>query len=349
VADIETIVRVEGRAGRITLNRPRALNALRFEQIAVIRGALEQWRDDDAVKLVILDGAGDRGLCAGGDVRELYHARETDPDFAARFWRDEYHLNAMIHRYPKPIVALMDGIVMGGGIGLSAHASHRIVTETSQIAMPETSIGLVPDVGGTWLLANAPGRLGTFVGLTGTRMAAADAIYAGFADTHVKRADIDALIAELIDVSGEPVGVTVAEYASAPGPAVLANQQSDMDHLCDARSAADIQVRLTAPDAPDWAQAAGRSLEDRSPLALALFLEAVRRAADAADLEAALATEYRLVTRLDDQGEFPEGVRALIIDKDRAPKWQYAALDDVPDQTIADFFAPLADRAELWA
>ena len=202
----EVLIRREGRAGRITMNRPKALNALTFPMIGHIRAALAGWKDDPSVELVLLDGAGERGLCAGGDVRSLYESRAQGSGFARTFWRDEYRLNALIARYPKPYVAIQDGIVMGGGIGLSSHASHRIVTERSQLAMPETGIGLIPDVGGTWLLANAPGQVGVYLGLTGEAMRGADAIHARFSDALVPSAKLPALIDRLIDPNGGPVG-----------------------------------------------------------------------------------------------------------------------------------------------
>ena len=181
----EVLISREGRAGRITMNRPKALNALTYPMVGQIWNALLDWRDDPAVELVLIDGAGERGLCAGGDVRSLYESRTQGSGAARSFWSEEYRLNALIGRYPKPFVAIQDGIVMGGGIGLSGHARHRIVTERSQLAMPETGIGLIPDVGGTWLLAHAPGETGIYLGLTGERMGAADAIYARFSDAFV--------------------------------------------------------------------------------------------------------------------------------------------------------------------
>ncbi|MEO1695621.1 MAG: 3-hydroxyisobutyryl-CoA hydrolase, partial [Pseudomonadota bacterium] len=284
-ADGDTNVRVEGRAGRITLNRPAALNALTYAQVGVIARALDAWEADTDVAVVIIDAAGGRAFCAGGDIRELYDARTTDPMLAARFWRDEYTLNARIHRYPKPIVTLMDGLVMGGGIGLAAHASHRVVTEHADLAMPETAIGLVPDVGGTWLLARAPGQLGALLGLTGGRFKAADAIYAGFADTHVARDDVSALVDALVDPAGAPVGVVVAEAASAPAPATYAMRQTDIDRLCGGDSVADIQAALRGADDVPWAERAARDMKKRSPLALIAFLAAVRGARHLGSLE----------------------------------------------------------------
>ena len=223
----DVIIRREGRAGRITLNRPKALNALTYPMVLEIEQALLAWRDDAQIAVVILDGAGERGLCAGGDVRSLYDRRTDGVGFAAQFWRDEYRVNAMIHRYDKPFVAIMDGIVMGGGIGLSAHAqgATRIVTETSKIAFPETTIGLIPDVGGTWLLSRAPAHAGTYLALVGAPMGAADAVYAGFADAFVPSARLPELIAKLCAGQTCPRAV-IGEFSSDPGPSKLATELS---------------------------------------------------------------------------------------------------------------------------
>lgn len=344
--DAETIIRTEGRAGRITLNRPKALNALTYEQVGVIDQALDGWRDDPAVELVILDGAGERALCAGGDVLAMYDNRDSGTGFANRFWREEYHLNQKIARYPKPYVALMDGIVMGGGIGLSAHASHRIVTERSMLAMPETGIGLVPDVGGMWLLASAPGHLGEYLGLLGERMGSADAIYAGFADTHIDAARLEALVEVLCARDGEPVGVTIAEFAGTPTGLVHAGRQAEIDAIFSAPTVAAIRDRL-ASSAAAWAGKALITLEQRSPLSLSLTLAAVREARARGSLEDALNIEYRLTTRLFAHGEFLEGIRALLVDKDKAPKWNPATLADVTPALVGEFLAPLPGADEL--
>jgi enoyl-CoA hydratase len=346
-AEPETLVRVEGRAGRITLNRPKALNALRYGQIAEIDAALTAWEHDDAVQVVILDGSGERAFCAGGDVRELYDAAQDGPAFAEQFWRDEYHLNARIHRYSKPVVALMDGIVMGGGIGLSAHASHRIVTERSQLAMPETTIGLVPDVGGTFLLARAPGHLGLYLGLLGARMGAADALYAGFADTHVASSELGGLVAELVDPNGDPVGVTIAEYASAPDPAVHALRQSDVDRLFASDTLSETVAALSADTATDWADKAVADLTARSPLALATAHRAIRAAVSYDRLEQALDQEFRIANHLYRNGEMLEGIRALIVDKDRAPNWTFPTIADVPTDAVERLLGPVDGMKEL--
>src|SRR5215510_12586326 len=220
VAD-EVLIGREGRAGRITMNRPRALNALTHAMVGPIAAALLAWRDDAAVELVVLDGSGDKALCAGGDVRALYDSRPQGSDAARAFWRDEYRLNALIAGYGKPYVAIQDGIVMGGGIGLSAHARHRVVTERSRLAMPETGIGLIPDVGGTWLLAHAPGETGLYLGLTGEPMSAADAIFARFSDHLVEQGRIGALVERLSDPKGGSVGEAISALATKPGTSGL--------------------------------------------------------------------------------------------------------------------------------
>jgi enoyl-CoA hydratase len=218
----ECLIRREGRAGRITLNRPEALNALTYPMIGAVGMALDAWKTDPTVAVVILDGEGGRALCAGGDVISLYKSSPRgsapDPELAARFWRDEYHLNATIKRYPKPYVAIMDGIVMGGGVGLSAHGRQRVVTEKSMIAMPETGIGLIPDVGGTFLLGHAQGRYGEYLGLTGARMDGADAIQAGFADIFMTQADVAGFVARLSDASGAAIDEIIEAAADAPVP-----------------------------------------------------------------------------------------------------------------------------------
>src|SRR6202011_5575718 len=209
-ANDDVLIGRQGRAGRITMNRPKALNALTYPMVGRIWRALLGWRDDPSVELVVIDGAGGKALCAGGDVRALYASRAEGSGAARAFWSEEYRLNALIGRYPKPYVAIQDGIVMGGGIGLSGHARHRIVTERSRLAMPETGICLIPDVGATWLLARAPGESGLYLGLTGEAMSAADAIYARFADVFVPAARIAELIERLANGTGDAVGAVVA-------------------------------------------------------------------------------------------------------------------------------------------
>jgi enoyl-CoA hydratase len=342
----EVLIRREGRAGRLTMNRPQALNALTLGMVRKIAEALTAWKDDPAVKLVLLDGAGGKALCAGGDVRSLYDSRTQGSGLARAFWSEEYPVNAMIGRYPKPYVAIQDGIVMGGGIGLSGHARHRIVTESSRLAMPETGIGLIPDVGGTWLLAHAPGETGVYLGLTGEAMRAADAIYARFADVLVPSAGIAALIDRLIDAKGGPVDAAIAALAQDPGPAPLAARRADIDRAFAGASVEAIDEGLSGLPS-DWAQKTRATLAQKSPKSLKLTLAAIRNARQLGSLEAALNVEYRLCVRLFEDGEFPEGVRALIVDKDRKPKWSPPRLPDVTSQLVASYLAPLPPAEEL--
>ena len=340
----ECVIRLEGRAGRITLNRPEALNALTLGMVHTIARTLEAWRTDPAVEVVILDGAGDRALCAGGDVIAFYTAspkgKAPQPDFGRGFWRDEYRLNAAIHRYPKPFVAVMDGIVMGGGVGLSAHARHRIVTEKTMVAMPETTIGLVPDVGGTYLLGKAQGRFGEYLGLTGARMNGADAIQAGFANTYVSRGNLAAVIAQLCDATGGAVDELIDDASEAVPLSPLSGARDLISKIFSEDSVERI-ADMALQSADPLAQKVRADLQTRSPLALKLTLEAVRQARKMRALEEALNMEFRLTTRLYESGEFVEGIRALLVDKDKAPKWQPATLTDVSRDLVAQYFEPL--------
>jgi enoyl-CoA hydratase/carnithine racemase len=342
----EVLIRREGRAGRITMNRPTALNALTYPMVGRIWTALTAWKDDPAVELVLLDGAGERGLCAGGDVRSFYESRGQGSGFARTFWRDEYRLNALIARYPKPYVAIQDGIVMGGGIGLSSHASHRIVTERSQLAMPETGIGLIPDVGGTWLLGNAPGETGVWLGLTGEVMHAADAIHARFSDALVPTSKLSALIDRLRDPRGGAIGEAIRGLAEDPGMSELARRRDAIDLAFAGADVEAIHMGL-AGLAEEWAAKARATLLQKSPKALKLTHAAIRQARGLPSLEEALKVEYRLTVRLFEDGEFPEGVRALLIDKDRKPKWSPPQLGEVAEELVARYLAPLPAGEEL--
>ena len=342
----DIIIRREGRAGRMTMNRPKALNALTYPMVGEITRSLQDWRADPAVELVVLDGAGDRALCAGGDVMSLYESRIDGPDFARKFWAHEYRLNARIARYPKPFVAIMDGIVMGGGIGLSAHASHRIVTERSMLAMPETSIGLIPDVGGTWLLSRAAGKAGTYLGLTGARMSGADAIYAGFADTFVPSKRLAELVAALREADRGSIDQVIGEFSIAAPASELRGIADEIGAVFSGGTVEAIFDALSR-SASAWAAKSLAGLKTKSPKALKATFAALRQARMLPALEAALAVEYRLVTRLYEDGEFIEGVRALLVDKDRAPKWCPATLSEVSAAMVAALMAPLPDAEEL--
>jgi enoyl-CoA hydratase len=342
----DVLIRREGRAGRITMNRPKALNALTHGMVGQIWEALTSWRDDPAIALIILDGTGDRALCAGGDVRSLYDSRTQGSGQARAFWRDEYRLNALIGRYLKPYVALQDGIVMGGGIGLSAHARHRVVTERSRLAMPETGIGLIPDVGGTWLLARAPGETGIYLGLTGEPMGAADAIYARFSDVMVPSERLPELVARLADPRGGAAEHVIAGFAQQPGESHLQKRRGEIDMAFAGATVEAIKQALAAMPG-EWAANTSATMQHKSPKSMKLTLAAIRSARRMRQLEDALAVEYRLASRLFDDGEFPEGVRALIVDKDRKPKWSPADLAGVTGDLVARYLAPLPTGEEL--
>jgi enoyl-CoA hydratase len=342
----EVIIARDRRAGRITMNRPAALNALTHAMVGRIWQALVAWREDPAIELVVIDGAGGKALCAGGDVRALYASRSAGSGAARAFWSGEYRLNALIGRYPKPYLAIQDGIVMGGGIGLSAHARHRVVTERSRLSMPETGIGLIPDVGATWLLARAPGKTGIYLGLTGEVMSAADAIDAGFADAFVPSDGIGTLIARLVEQGAGAIGEALRAAARDPGPSALAARRAAIDEAFAGVSVEAIHAALARrPEA--WAQRTLASLGQRSPKALKLAHAAICNARTLASLEQALNVEYRLAVRLFEDGEFPEGVRALLIEKDRKPRWRPAALEEVDAALIAAYLAPLPPHEEL--
>ncbi|MGW4240094.1 enoyl-CoA hydratase/isomerase family protein [Streptomyces sp. NPDC004749] len=331
-----------GRTARITLNRPRALNALTHPMVLRVAEALTAWERDESVAAVVVDGAGDRGLCAGGDIRAIHRDARTGGGTSAPFWRDEYRLNARIARYPKPYVALMDGIVMGGGVGVSAHGDVRVVTERSAVAMPETGIGLVPDVGGTWLLTRAPGALGTHLALTGRAAGAADALLCGLADHYVPADRLPALRAALADDrvrDGADVRETVRRYASAPPAGQLAADRAWIDACYAAGTVEEIVDRLFGHGEPA-AKEAAETILGRSPTALKATLAALRRAARLNTLEEALDWEYRASCAALDTPDLLEGIRAQVIDKDRAPRWSPGELERVTEADVARFSAP---------
>ncbi|MGE0008298.1 MAG: enoyl-CoA hydratase/isomerase family protein [Parvibaculaceae bacterium] len=336
----DVIIRSEGAAGRITLNRPKALNALNMAMTEAIAAALTRWRDDDRISHVVIDGTGGRAFCAGGDIRAVYDAIPGDPEFPRRYWRAEYRLNAAIARYAKPYVALMDGFCLGGGVGLAAHGSHRIVTERSAVGMPETAIGFTPDVGGSWLLARAPGHAGEYMAASAYRMGAADAIHAGFADTAVRADDVPAFIAALCE--GRDVGETARRFASYPGASALAERRADIDLVFGTETIQEAVRRLEAKGGP-WAEETLGKIAAHSPTALAAAHYSVRKARGHGRLEESIDHEYRYAHRAVALHDFREGVRALLVDKDGRPQWRPARLDDVRFGDIAALFAPLGE------
>lgn len=342
---MNVVTRIEGRAGRITLNRPAALNALTHAMTLHIAAALTAWRDDPAVMVVLIDSANARAFCAGGDIASIYAqflAGDYEP--GRRFWRDEYRMNAQIARYPKPIVSFLNGFVMGGGVGIGCHASHRIVGDTSRVAMPECSIGLVPDVGGTLLLARAPGRLGEFLTLTAARMTGADAIHAGFADFFIAEADWDDLKAALT-LSGD-IGV-INGASVPPPPSTLAAAGGEIDQLFSSGDLAGVLAALAA-GVSDFAKDAAKRGAGNAPLAMAASLRLLAEARKTGDIESALTREYRYVYRTGTQGDFAEGIRARIIDKDNRPQWRHSLTNLPTEAEVAAMLAPLGPEDLTW-
>lgn len=333
----ELLSRVDGGVGYLTLNRPQAINSLSHGMVTAMDRTLTTWARDDDVRAVVVSGAGERGLCAGGDVMAIYlSAKDAGGAEARAFWFDEYRLNDRIARFPKPYVALMDGIVMGGGVGISAHGSVRVVTENSKIAMPEVGIGFIPDVGGTYLLARAPGRLGLHAALTGAPFSGADAIAMGFADHFVHAADLPAFSAAL---ARDGVAAAVAAHAQPPPPSQLAAQRDWIDDCYAGPSVSEILAALRGRgEGP--AQDAATLIATRSPIALSVALASIRRAADLHSLQEALVQEYRVSCASSRSHDLVEGIRAQIVDKDRTPRWQPASLSAVSEQDVEHYFGP---------
>jgi 3-hydroxyisobutyrate dehydrogenase len=307
-----------------------------------VEAALDAWRDDARVALIILDAQGEKAFCAGGDIAEM-HATGSKGDYASgrRFWRDEYRMNAKIAEYPKPVIAFLQGYTMGGGVGLGGHCTHRVVGTTSRIAMPECGIGFVPDVGGSCLLARAPGRLGAYLGVTGHRMGPGDAIHAGFADHYLPEAAWDGLKAALVE-TGEAAAVARAAHPAPDSP--LAGRQARIDRLFAGDRLRDVLNALRA-DESDFARQTQDAMERNAPLSMAVTLEMIHRLrGPSLTIRKALEMEYRVSHRIMEHGDFLEGIRAAIIDKDRAPAWRHAP-DAVPAADVARMLMPLGADA----
>ncbi len=331
--DDTIIARRDGRVGRILLNRPKALNALDLPMIAACARALEDWRDDPLVHAVVIEGAGDRAFCAGGDVRALrQYELDGQHERAEQFFSEEYALNLTIATYPKPYIALIDGICMGGGIGVSVHAPYRVATEHAAFAMPETAIGFFPDIGATFLLPRLPGQLGVYLGLTGLRMQGADAVHAGFATHYTTREQLPEMARALAED-----GVAALAVHSAPLPSFsLAAQRAAIDHCFGAESVPEIVRRLEAVG-DSWAEKALAALRTVSPSALAWTLTAIRRGA-VLTLPQCLDAELALTRTTMRHPDFAEGVRAMVVDKDRQPRWQPPRIEQVDQAATAAMF-----------
>lgn len=332
---------IEGRVGHVRLNRPEALNALDFRMISAIEQALSAWKDARDVDAVLIDGAGDRAFCAGGDIRA---SQDPDSSFTSEeFLRVEYAVNLMIAEYPKPVVAIMHGIVLGGGMGLTAHASHRIVTESSRLGMPEVGIGFIPDVGMTRLLSGLAGEAGTYLALTGGVVGAGDAIEVGLADHFIPGADLAAFERALRDQDPD---TAIARFAAEAPPTSIADDRAWIATDFAADRVQDILDRLAARTEPRALEAAA-TIATRSPTALVLALRALREAGEDPSLAHSLDREFRVAVRAFASDELAEGVRAQLIDRDRRPRWRPATLAEVGSDIIEPYFAPLPDELGL--
>ncbi|MGO4585246.1 enoyl-CoA hydratase/isomerase family protein [Arthrobacter sp. 2RAF6] len=334
----EVLFEKRGHLGVITLNRPKAVNALTAGMVHAMLDQLTAWADDDAVKTVLVHGAGDRGLCAGGDIVAIYDDILRRGDQTADFWAAEYRLNSLIARYPKPYVAFMDGLVLGGGVGISAHGSVRVVTERTRTGMPETTIGFVPDVGGTLLLSRSPGESGTHAALTGAHLSGADALFLGLADHFVPSESLPALAEALESSTAE---AAVGSFVREPPASALSGQREWIDDAYASDDAEEIVARLRA--AGGDAAAAADTIEAKSPTAVKVTLESLRRVRELS-LEEALEQEYRVGVRCLAGPDFREGIRAQVVDKDRNPQWKPASLAEVSPAAVEGFFASLGDR-----
>jgi enoyl-CoA hydratase len=344
VAEGDLIARKEGSVGILRLNRPKAINAVTLEMFHDIDKALDVFEADPDIAVILLEGAGERGLCAGGDIRALWESSKIKGDLGKILWRDEYILNARIKKFPKPYVAFMDGIVMGGGVGLSAHSSHRVVTDKTKLAMPEVGLGFFPDVGGTWLLSHSPGEIGTYFGLTGQTMNGPDAIHASFADAVVPSAKLAALREALTKVrpgvTSAEVETLIAGFATGETAGPVAAMQGKIDAWFAHDRMEDIVAALQR-DGSELALSTLKTLSEKSPRGMVVTLKLLRLARTSRSLEECLVREYRAALEVFASDDFREGVRAAVVDKDRSPKWSPPRIEDVTPEMVAPYFAEI--------
>lgn len=344
---METQYVQHGRLACIRLNRPQVLNALAPDQFAALHGQLAAWAEDDSVGAILLEGAGERAFCAGGDIRAVWDARARGDDgFNRHLFRDEYRLDRLIHHYAKPIVSALDGIVMGGGAGISINGRFRVATERSVFAMPEAAIGFFPDVGATHFLSRCPGAIGLYLGLTGARLRAADMLWAGLATHYVPTQSLEALTGALADAAADArpadaIAATLAAFHRDPGPSPLATTSAAIEHCF---AAPDVQTIMAAVDmaAGEWAATARAALAAASPTSLAVIFHQLT-AGRCLEFDAAIAREYGMACRFLACPDFYEGIRAVVVDKDRAPKWQPDSLALLSNEMVAEYFAPCGD------
>jgi len=344
----EILFDVRRGTGFITLNRPKALNALTLRMIRELIPQLAAWQEDASVKAVVIQGAGERAFCAGGDVRAVWEAGRNGDPLTEDFFREEYRVNRTIHTFAKPYVALIDGITMGGGVGLSVHGSHRVAGDKTMVAMPEVGIGLFPDVGGTYFLPRLPGRLGLFLALTGWRLNAADAVYCGIATDYVpseRTAELATAFAQLDWSTGAPdtlVDGLIERFKTDPGPSELAGHQELIDHCFSGRS---VESILTALDeaGDDWAAKIAKIIRRQSPTSLKVTVAQLEKGATL-DFDQAMIQEYRLSQAFMAGKDFYEGIRAVLVDKDHQPKWTPGDLTAVTAEMVEAHFRPLGER-----
>lgn len=341
----EVLFERRGAVGRITMNRPDALNSLTLDMCIEMDRQLAEWEDDVAIKAVLIRGEG-RAFCAGGDIRALYDSGRKGTDYAPNFYWHEYRLNRRIKHYPKPYVALIDGIVMGGGVGVSVHGSHRVVTENVTFAMPETGIGLFPDVGGTYFLPRCPGELGMFLAMTGSRLKSADAVYAGVGTAYVEKSDLDALERALEEADysdpSRAVGGAIVSLASSPGEPPLDEKRDDIDRLFAGDTVEAILDALDS-DGGEWATGLAATMRKKSPISMKVAARQMREGAKLG-FDDCMRLEYRLACRFIEGHDFYEGVRATVIDKDQAPQWKPATLSEISEADVDAYFADLGPR-----
>jgi enoyl-CoA hydratase len=343
LCDSDILVRKRCTLRRLTLNRPKALNALTLDMAVTMTDYLRAWADDDEVGAVLIDGAGERGLCAGGDLRALYDAAKSGDPLPQNFWATEYRLDVLIARYRKPVIAIMDGVVMGGGVGLSAYAEHRVVTERSAIAMPEASIGYFPDVGASYLLARTPGCLGRHMALTGERIGAADGIYCGLADIHIpteRLADIPSALADC--TTAQQVRARLDRMCSQPAPGKLPAARPWIDAFYSADEVEEIFARLRGSTS-EAARAALETLQRMSPTALKITLRNIHSALSFSKIEQSFQQDYRISLKCITGHDFIEGIRAVIVDKDGKPMWRPDRLEDVTPDSTDEYFKTVGD------
>ncbi len=352
-AEPEVLSRVENGVGRLTLNRPAALHALNTAMCEIMIEALLAWRNDPAVEAVLIDHSGERGFCAGGDIRMLAESGAGDGAAARRFFFTEYQVNALLFDYPKPVITLMDGVTMGGGVGLAMPSRYRVATERTNFAMPETGIGLFPDVGGGWHLPRLPGETGLWLALTGARLRGADCLALGIATHFVESGKVAELKDLLLSAhprfrGDERIGDCLARLQADPGSAPIAAQRAEIDRLFSGDSVEAIFAALSA-DPSDWARAQLETLKTKSPQTLKVAFRQLREGAKIASFADEMAVEYRIGARVVQRHDFLEGVRAVIVDKDNAPRWDPATLEDVTEAMLDAIFAPLPADEEWHA